>query len=161
MMSAHAGLALLISAALVAPPAFASHVHRSPTSGQTASTTHKLTQSGKRRTATRSRVRGQQAIDPERVTQIQQALIREHYLAGDASGKWDVTTESAMQKYQADNGWQTKLMPDSRAIKKLGLGPDYSSAINAKNGNFAQPPAASTIPSSQVAGFDSASGVHQ
>ncbi len=27
-----------------------------------------------------------------------------------------------MQKYQADQGWQTKLMPDSRALKKLGLG---------------------------------------
>ncbi len=38
-----------------------------------------------------------------------------------------------MQKYQADQGWQTKLMPDSRALKKLGLGPDYSNAINAKN----------------------------
>ena len=28
-----------------------------------------------------------------------------------------------MQKLQADNGWQTKLVPDSRAIIKLGLGP--------------------------------------
>ena len=41
-----------------------------------------------------------------------------------------------MQKYQADQGWQTKLMPDSRALKKLGLGPDYSDAINAKNSSF-------------------------
>ena len=49
---------------------------------------------------------------PERVTQIQQALIREHYLTGDANGKWDATTIAAMQKYQADHGWQTKLMPD-------------------------------------------------
>jgi peptidoglycan hydrolase-like protein with peptidoglycan-binding domain len=110
---------------------------------------------------THARVRGQQAIEPERVTQIQQALIREHYMTGDANGKWDGTTQSAMQKYQADNGWQTKLMPDSRAIKKLGLGPDYSTAINAKNGNFTPPPSSSTIPSTQVAGFDAASGVHQ
>jgi len=66
-----------------------------------------------------------------------------------------------MQKYQADNGWQTKLMPDSRAIKKLGLGPDYSAAINSKDGNFTSPPSTSSIPSSQVAGFDAASGVHQ
>lgn len=29
-----------------------------------------------------------------------------------------------MQKLQADNGWQTKLVPDSRGIIKLGLGPD-------------------------------------
>jgi hypothetical protein len=27
-----------------------------------------------------------------------------------------------MEKLQADNGWQTKLVPDSRAIIKLGLG---------------------------------------
>jgi len=158
MVFFRAGLALLISGALVAPPAFASHVHRSPTSGQS-TTTHKL--GSTRRHSTHSRVRGQQAIEPERVTQIQQALIREHYMTGDANGKWDATTEAAMQKFQADNGWQTKLMPDSRAIKKLGLGPDYSTAINAKSGNFTPPPAASSIPSNQVAGFDAASGVHQ
>jgi len=107
------------------------------------------------------RPRGQQAIEPERVTEIQQALIREHYLTGDANGKWDATTQAAMQKYQADNGWQTKLMPDSRAIKKLGLGPDYSTAINAKEGNFAPPPSVGSIPSAQTAGFAEASGVHQ
>jgi hypothetical protein len=39
-----------------------------------------------------------------------------------------------MQKFQADNGWQTKLMPDSRAIIKLGLGPSQvSSAPVASN----------------------------
>jgi peptidoglycan hydrolase-like protein with peptidoglycan-binding domain len=158
MLLSPARLALLISAALIAPPAFASHVHRSPTSGQS-TTTHKLSTS--KHHAAHVRVRGQQAIEPERVSQIQQALIREHYMTGDANGKWDATTEAAMQKYQADNGWQTKLMPDSRAIKKLGLGPDYSSAINAKDGNFTAPPAASSIPTTQVAGFDAASGVHQ
>jgi peptidoglycan hydrolase-like protein with peptidoglycan-binding domain len=107
------------------------------------------------------RARGQQAIEPERVTQIQQALIREHYLTSEANGKWDSTTQAAMQKYQADNGWQTKLMPDSRAIKKLGLGPDYSTAINAKEGNFAPPPPAASIPPAQATGFAEASGVHQ
>jgi peptidoglycan hydrolase-like protein with peptidoglycan-binding domain len=106
-------------------------------------------------------MRGQQAIEPERVTQIQQALIREHYLSAEANGKWDGTTQAAMQKYQADNGWQTKLMPDSRAIKKLGLGPDYSSAINAKEGNFAPPASASNIPASQASGFAAASGVKE
>lgn len=66
-----------------------------------------------------------------------------------------------MQKYQADQGWQTKLMPDSRALKKLGLGPDYSGAINAKTANFAPPPAAATIPADQAAGFSSASGINR
>ena len=99
------------------------------------------------------RLRGQQAIEPDRVTEIQQALIREHYLTGEANGKWDETTKAAMQKYQADQGWQTKLMPDSRALKKLGLGPDYSNAINAKDSTFAAPPPASTIPPAVSAGF--------
>jgi hypothetical protein len=36
-----------------------------------------------------------------------------------------------MEKYQADNGWQTKLVPDSRAIIKLGLGPDADRAAAA------------------------------
>ena len=66
-----------------------------------------------------------------------------------------------MQKYQSDNGWQTHLMPDSRAIKKLGLGPDYSSAINAKDSSFAVPPAINSIPDGQAAGFTAASGVNQ
>ena len=93
--------------------------------------------------------------------QIQQALIRQHYLTGEPTGKWDATTIGAMQKYQADNGWQTKLTPDSRALEKLGLGPDYSTAINAKDSSFASPPAATSIPADQAAGFAVASGVSQ
>lgn len=118
-------------------------------------------------------MRGQQAIEPERVTQIQQALIREHYLTGEATGNWDATTIAAMQKFQADQGWQTKLMPDSRALMKLGLGPDYSNAINAKNSSFAAPPApvgnsapsaaagSSASSADQDSGFAMASGVAQ
>jgi peptidoglycan hydrolase-like protein with peptidoglycan-binding domain len=102
-------------------------------------------------------VRGQQSIDPARATEIQQALIREHYMSGEPTGAWDSTTQAAMQKYQADQGWQTKLMPDSRALKKLGLGPDYSSAINAKTASFGTPPPISTIPATQAAGFAAAS----
>jgi hypothetical protein len=147
--------AILISTVLVAPPAFATNVHRSPTSGQAHA--HKLTQS-KHRTR---RARGQQAIQPERVTQIQRALIREHYLTGETNGKWDATTIAAMQKYQADHGWQTKLMPDSRALMKLGLGPDYSTAINAKDSSFAPPTPADSTPSSQTSGFVAGSGVNQ
>ena len=148
----------MISAALIVPPVFASRVHRAPTSGKTQATTHK-TSGKKSRKAPKKR--GQQAIDPERVSQIQQALIREHYLSGDATGKWDTTTQAAMQKYQKDQGWQTKLLPDSRAIKKLGLGPDYSNAINAPNSSFAPPPPVTTIPTEQAAGFAAAAGVSQ
>jgi hypothetical protein len=137
---------------MILPSAFASRVHRPPTSGQI--------RSHKRAHHKAARLRGQQAIDPVRVTQIQQALIRERYMTGDATGKWDAITQAAMQKYQADQGWQTRLLPDSRALKKLGLGPDYSGAINANNTSFTPPPPASTIPADQAAGFTVASGIN-
>jgi len=152
----HFSLALALSAS----PAIASTTHHS------AAATHVRAKSShshaKGKTAKSHKLHGQQAIDPERVTQIQQALIREHYLKGEANGQWDAATQAAMQKFQADQGWQTKLMPDSRALVKLGLGPDYSTAINAKD--VASVPVtqpASTIPAAQAAGFASAAGVNQ
>lgn len=72
------------------------------------------------------RRRGQQSILPDRAREIQEALIRERYLTGEPTGRWDKRTKEAMIRYQADNGWQTKVAPDSRALIKLGLGPDYS-----------------------------------
>ena len=69
---------------------------------------------------------GQQGIQPERARAIQAALIREHYLSGEATGVWDSDTQSAMTRFQEDNGWQSKVTPDARALIKLGLGPDYS-----------------------------------
>jgi hypothetical protein len=159
MLSFRASLAIVFSAALSAVPAFASHVHRVSTTTRSRHLSTSI-HSHKGHVVARARhvVRGQQAIEPARVTEIQQALIREHYLDGDANGQWDARTQAAMQKYQADQGWQTKLMPDSRALKKLGLGADYSSAINAKTASFADPPPVSTIPRSQAAGFAAASG---
>jgi Putative peptidoglycan binding domain len=59
----------------------------------------------------------------ERASEIQTALIKQGYLAGEPSGRWDEQTISAMQKMQGENGWQTKITPDSRALIKLGLGP--------------------------------------
>lgn len=157
-----ATLTPLCMAALLAAPAFASHVRRAPTAGAVTHSPAKLTTTRHRTHRTRHHViKGQQAIDSDRVEQIQTALIREHYLTGEPTGKWDATTVAAMQKYQADQGWQTKLAPDSRALKKLGLGPDYSTAINAKNSSFAAPPPVSTIPSDQEAGFAAAAGVNQ
>src|SRR5690349_13088753 len=71
--------------------------------------------------------KGQQGINSERAMEIQQALIRENYLSGEPTGAWDARTQAALVKYQGDHGWQTKVVPDSRAIIKLGLGPNYSS----------------------------------
>jgi hypothetical protein len=71
----------------------------------------------------KARIIGQRAIDDDRATEIQSALIKAGYLSGEPSGHWDSESEAAMQKLQGDNGWQTKLVPDSRALIKLGLGP--------------------------------------
>jgi hypothetical protein len=70
------------------------------------------------------------SMDTERATQIQSALIKSGYMTGEPSGTWDTETASAMQKLQGDNGWQTKITPDSRALIKLGLGPqrDYQAS---------------------------------
>lgn len=63
------------------------------------------------------------SMTPERATEIQTALIQRGYLTGGPTGTWDTASHDAMQKMQSDNGWQTKLVPDSRALIKLGLGP--------------------------------------
>jgi hypothetical protein len=94
-----------------------------------------------------ARRRGQQKIDPQRALQIQQALIREHYLYGKPSGAWDQATQAAMQKYQADNGWQSKTTPDSRALIKLGLGPDHEHLLNPESAMTSQPQGP-TVPAS-------------
>lgn len=173
MLFFRAGLAFLLSAAVVAAPASATTTtHKKPSSTHsrtarakskhpTSAHVSKTSLSGRKGAKSRhTRLRGQQTIDSSRATQIQQALIREHYLSGEPSGEWDSATVAAMQKYQSDQGWQTKLMPDSRAIKKLGLGPDYSNAINASGSSFADPKGAE-IPAAQAAGFASASGVNR
>ncbi|HET7183930.1 MAG TPA: peptidoglycan-binding domain-containing protein [Terriglobales bacterium] len=77
-----------------------------------------------------SRKRGQQAMNPSRVREIQAALIREKYLDGQPTGIWDQRSKEAMQNFQSKNGWQTKVIPDSRALIKLGLGPDHANLIN-------------------------------
>jgi hypothetical protein len=82
---------------------------------------------GKRKASWKKK--GQQGINSERATEIQQALIREKYLTGEPSGEWDARTQAALIKYQGDNGWQTKVVPDSRALIKLGLGPNYSAEL--------------------------------
>ena len=97
------------------PAVALTHARRGPTSPRI----------GKRTSKTKPQ--SQRTIDDERATQIQSALIRSGYLSGEPSGHWDAQTQAAMEKLQGDNGWQTKLVPDSRAIIKLGLGSSTAS----------------------------------
>src|SRR5436305_14463133 len=74
---------------------------------------------GKRKASWKKK--GQQGINAERATEIQQALIREKYLTGEPTGAWDARTQAALIKYQGDNGWQTNVILVSSALHKLGL----------------------------------------
>lgn len=92
-----------------------------------------------KKTAKSKKVRGQQSIDGDRAREIQAALIREHYLDGEPTGSIDARTKSALQKFQQDNGWQTKVIPDSRALIKLGLGPSKDGLLNPESAAIATP----------------------
>jgi hypothetical protein len=112
------------------------------------STSHSTSRNNKKsRKGTSSRRRGQQKIDATRAREIQEGLIREHYLDGTASGIWDVRSQTAMERFQADNGWQSKVVPDSRALIKMGLGPDHEHLLNPESAMTSQsdPPRVSPI----------------
>jgi peptidoglycan hydrolase-like protein with peptidoglycan-binding domain len=130
---------LQVSASNTAPsskktPSAASHSSAKPKSAKSKRTSGK----GKRGK------RGQQKIDAERTHQIQEALIRQHYLQGEPSGKWDASTEAALRKFQADNGWQSKTVPDSRALIRLGLGPNHDHLLNPESAMTSTPETPST-----------------
>ena len=82
---------------------------------------------------------GQRGIESERALEIQQALIREKYLDGQPSGEWDQSTRSAMARFQADHGWQTRNVPDARALIKLGLGPNHADILNPDTADIVNP----------------------
>ena len=129
---------MLLAASLFVGPAFAARTHRAPTSGH-----------GKKssRRAKPHQVRGQRGISSDRAREIQSALIREKYLNGEPSGQWDQQTQDAMEKFQGDHGWQTKLTPDSRALIKLGLGPNHSdNALTVASTKSVAPSAVSVDP---------------
>jgi hypothetical protein len=117
------------------------------------SKTTSTSKSRKRKRTASWRSRGQQKIDPQRAHDIQDALLREHYLDGSPSGVWDDTTQKAMQRYQADQGWQSIMTPDSRALIKLGLGPDHAHLLNpesAMTGGGDAPHAAAISPAAST-----------
>lgn len=107
------------------------------------------TTSSKKRSRKKSaRTRGQEKIDSERAQSIQEALIREHYLSGEASGTWNQASEEAMRRYQTDHGWQSKTVPDSRALISLGLGPNKDHLLNPESAMTTVPnaPRSESIP---------------
>lgn len=128
---------------------------KSASTGASKTTTPHTASSGKRSSHKKPvRARGQQKIDSERAQAIQEALIREHYLNGEATGTWNQSSEEAMRRYQADNGWQSKTVPDSRALIKLGLGPSKDHLLNPESAMTTVPdrPRAEPLPTASHTG---------
>lgn len=124
-------LSIALPAALlcVTLPCFGlSRTHHAPQASAHANIKHSAVKLHHGHAAVRREVIG---MDSERATQIQSALIKSGYMSGEPSGVWDSETAGAMQKLQGDNGWQTKITPDSRALIKLGLGPQQASIATA------------------------------
>ncbi len=120
-------VAIFTGCMLLSYPAQASHFHRGPTS-RSHKTKHASGALHSHASAAHPR-----AIDDARASEIQTALVKAGYLQT-ASGKWDGASADAMRKLQGDNGWQTKLIPDSRALIKLGLGPGAETATPGGSG---------------------------
>lgn len=122
---------------LLALPSTATTTTTKPKSTKPSSSSHKSSAKSGKTTSSKSKKKsakatshGQHGIDEARTREIQAALIREHYLGGEPTGAWDQTTKDALARYQEANGWQTKSLPDSRALIKLGLGPDKKGLLN-------------------------------
>jgi hypothetical protein len=138
--------------------AAASATSKNPAAKKTVSSTHakvrvsshKTSTKGKRSRRATARKRGQQKIDPTRAREIQEALIRDGYMQGEATGTWDQASQKAMEKYQSDNGWQSKVIPDSRALIKLGLGPDHQHLLNPESAMTTTPAAGPSAPKDSV-----------
>jgi hypothetical protein len=122
-----------------------SHTSTSSHKKSSSTSAHSTTSKSKKSRKTAANRHGQQKIDPQRALEIQQALIREHYLTGKPSGVWNDETQQAMQRYQADNNWQSKTTPDARALIKLGLGPDHEHLLNPDSAMTSQSQAPSSI----------------
>jgi peptidoglycan hydrolase-like protein with peptidoglycan-binding domain len=93
---------------------------------------------------------------PERIQEIQQALVHAGYLNGEPSGRWDDQTREAMRRYQADHGFPVTGLPEAKSLMKLGLGPhplpaDVDTSSDARaganpDGDAAPPPNAQPSP---------------
>jgi len=164
------GGVLCLAAPAVAATTPSKNSAKTASTSNSKSSTHKGKHSRAKTKARSSKKRGQKAIESERAQQIQEALIREHYMDGEPSGKWDDATQAALRRYQADQGWQFKTVPDSRALIKLGLGPNHDHLLNPESAMTTAPvavdhkaskPRAADPPQAPVTSVPAQSGVPQ
>ncbi|HXH48834.1 MAG TPA: peptidoglycan-binding domain-containing protein [Terriglobia bacterium] len=62
-------------------------------------------------------------IQPERVREIQEALVKAGFLHDKPDGVWGSSTREAMKQYQKQNGFTPTGLPEAKPLMLLGLGP--------------------------------------
>ncbi len=90
-------------------------------------------------------------LQPDRIVEIQQALIRAGYLKPEPTGKWDEPTRQAMLRFQEEHGFPTTGMPEAKSLMKLGLGShplpeDVDPSVGARASSDAAEKSAPTSP---------------
>jgi peptidoglycan hydrolase-like protein with peptidoglycan-binding domain len=91
----------------------------SPSASEKKSTRTASSRNSRRKT---KKVKGQMAPTPERITEIQGALVRKGVFTGTPTGEWDDSTVDAMKKFQTANGLNPTGKVDALTLQKLGLG---------------------------------------
>lgn len=132
---AYAWIALGLAVAVFLPPQAWAQSNAGSGSAKKTSTVNKESPKPavKRKVSSRSRPRSRRTsyryrlarlrLEPQRVQEIQQALIQAGYLKQEPTGRWDDPTRDAMRRYQADHGFPTTGLPEAKSLMKLGLGP--------------------------------------
>jgi peptidoglycan hydrolase-like protein with peptidoglycan-binding domain len=95
----------------------------------------------RKKSSRRKRRKGQLRPTPERIREIQTALIQKGYFAGEPTGSWDARTTDAMRRFQQTSGLEPTGRLDAPSLIKLGLGPE-TAGVGAP-----RPPAGQTSPS--------------
>lgn len=67
-------------------------------------------------------MKGQAAPAPDRIGEIQAALVKDGSYAGVPTGKWDDSTAAALRRYQSAHGLSPTGKLDALTLEKLGLG---------------------------------------
>ncbi len=105
------------------------HKHTATSSSGAKTSTTTKSSSSKSATASKNskhrktkKVRGQAAPTPERISEIQEALVKKGVLTAAPSGQWDDSTVDAMKKFQSSNGLNPTGKLDALTLQKLGLG---------------------------------------
>lgn len=99
----------------------------SKTKKTTTSSTKKSGSASSKKSSSRSskkqapKIRGQQSLEPSRITEIQNALAAAGYYKSTPTGQWDDETSKSISSYQQKNGFKVTGKPDALSLKKLGL----------------------------------------